>query len=1014
MYSRNTHAGSFSPHSLNDILSVNAQMPLGSRITPLLPEVTDPTQFGLAALRQTLHRASIGFKPALGESFRFPIFPTLVWPLTTRAAERKASSKSGETLVHRSISRGFVGIPHGVFERARVTQADLEARDLPASELNRYVRLVQRNLPGFLLGGSAALVLAPTQNPNWNAGNSYRFITWGLGQAAKLPLEALSQGWNEGDLARTQPTIQVPANAAKYLIWDKGKTPKGGYQAQQQRILDEITRMPSIHILGRDWSPTQDGCWDFELPANLFSVERPTHFPIEPLIPLAGRPAREAIRVRLTATGCVFAFTLGRRLCDLAGCSVSNYDSFLIGKAMDWWFRLPEAEGRLAMHLLMSPGNRRQSGAGRDYSYLAKDYTDSYGTGMEYLSMALGRSLPFLPEAPEGEASLPVKERLEASRKRQQAYLKAGRDWRYQFPKSVGSIIKGLQESIGSLSGISERLTRHLYEAMGDFCDSYGQPNHLEYLSGITADDSTDPLPLGSGPEIDEDDFAQIQPSTHAEKHQNGVQVSLFENLDGLTADGSTVAPEFDELQQTARRITADGSTGYSRRLDELQQTARRQNDLSLDSATNDLALSSFQSLASINQSVRPSVEPSAPVTEVTEGTTDGTRADGRDVVSSAGFSFQSGGIATSAVFSFSSGVVPVVPSASMTPSKSRTLDSQSEKPLKEESSTLQQEKAKAEPSTLTPGKGNDLADLPFLSTLDEGHSTSRSFDGQPVEESTSDPVIDLSDASALRAYEARGLSDQELWDRIIPQIVAWIGDEGAEYQTTKIRERTPLTPAEVWVMFEAIRVGTKGWSQRGKATGALLRAMGAKPGMTDQDHRDALAGWAQARREVLGKLQAAGWVEEATDGTPLAPASRQKANLGPYRRLPLDPGGRKRHEAILANIRKAYEETRVRSEQGAREAARSREDLPSVAKDKSEAARLWHQIVEALDASSLTMANWISPCRAVGFDGTTLWIEAPTAATRVWIEQQLAEDLHEAMVAAEIGNLRLAFTART
>ncbi len=71
-----------------------------------------------------------------------------------------------------------------------------------------------------------------------------------------------------------------------------------------------------------------------------------------------------------------------------------------------------------------------------------------------------------------------------------------------------------------------------------------------------------------------------------------------------------------------------------------------------------------------------------------------------------------------------------------------------------------------------------------------------------------------------------------------------------------------------------------------------------------------------------------------------------------------------------------------------------------------------WECLRRAL-ASKLpesTFQDWIEPCRAMIFDGSTLWIQTPSPSARVWIEQQLAEDFHDALVHCGMSHLRLAF----
>ena len=73
----------------------------------------------------------------------------------------------------------------------------------------------------------------------------------------------------------------------------------------------------------------------------------------------------------------------------------------------------------------------------------------------------------------------------------------------------------------------------------------------------------------------------------------------------------------------------------------------------------------------------------------------------------------------------------------------------------------------------------------------------------------------------------------------------------------------------------------------------------------------------------------------------------------------------------------------------------------------------IWDSIRKGL-ASRLperTFQDWIEPCRAINFDGATLWIQTSSPSARVWIEQQLAEEFHDALVQCDMPQLRLAFT---
>jgi chromosomal replication initiator protein len=72
----------------------------------------------------------------------------------------------------------------------------------------------------------------------------------------------------------------------------------------------------------------------------------------------------------------------------------------------------------------------------------------------------------------------------------------------------------------------------------------------------------------------------------------------------------------------------------------------------------------------------------------------------------------------------------------------------------------------------------------------------------------------------------------------------------------------------------------------------------------------------------------------------------------------------------------------------------------------------LWDTLRKGL-ASRLperTFTDWIEPCHAINFDGTTLLIQVPSPSARIWIEQQLAEEFHDVLVQSDLANLRLAF----
>lgn len=73
----------------------------------------------------------------------------------------------------------------------------------------------------------------------------------------------------------------------------------------------------------------------------------------------------------------------------------------------------------------------------------------------------------------------------------------------------------------------------------------------------------------------------------------------------------------------------------------------------------------------------------------------------------------------------------------------------------------------------------------------------------------------------------------------------------------------------------------------------------------------------------------------------------------------------------------------------------------------------LWESLRESLSTRlpERTFQDWVEPCRPVSADDSTLWIQTPSASARIWIEQQLAEEFHDALVACNLQNLRLAFS---
>lgn len=73
----------------------------------------------------------------------------------------------------------------------------------------------------------------------------------------------------------------------------------------------------------------------------------------------------------------------------------------------------------------------------------------------------------------------------------------------------------------------------------------------------------------------------------------------------------------------------------------------------------------------------------------------------------------------------------------------------------------------------------------------------------------------------------------------------------------------------------------------------------------------------------------------------------------------------------------------------------------------------LWENLRKALALRlpERTFQDWIEPCNALEFDGSTLYIQTPSTSAKVWIEQQLGEEFLDAIVQSGLSNLRLSFT---
>ena len=72
----------------------------------------------------------------------------------------------------------------------------------------------------------------------------------------------------------------------------------------------------------------------------------------------------------------------------------------------------------------------------------------------------------------------------------------------------------------------------------------------------------------------------------------------------------------------------------------------------------------------------------------------------------------------------------------------------------------------------------------------------------------------------------------------------------------------------------------------------------------------------------------------------------------------------------------------------------------------------LWDTLRQGLSKQlpEASFKEWIAPCAPLEVKGGTLWIQVPSAAAKLWIEQQLPEEFSDALAMGGLGDLRLEF----
>ena len=80
---------------------------------------------------------------------------------------------------------------------------------------------------------------------------------------------------------------------------------------------------------------------------------------------------------------------------------------------------------------------------------------------------------------------------------------------------------------------------------------------------------------------------------------------------------------------------------------------------------------------------------------------------------------------------------------------------------------------------------------------------------------------------------------------------------------------------------------------------------------------------------------------------------------------------------------------------------------------ESSQHVSLWEALCSGLRErlSSASFQEWVEPCVPQRLEGDVLWVQVPNPSNRIWIEQQLAEEFHDALGQAGLSHLKLMFT---
>lgn len=302
---------------------------------------------------------------------------------------------------------------------------------------------------------------------------------------------------------------------------------------------------------------------------------------------------------------------------------------------------------------------------------------------------------------------------------------------------------------------------------------------------------------------------------------------------------------------------------------------------------------------------------------------------------------------------------------------KRRTKEAARLRALKEASKSP--ESSGVRPRTPDEQGNRDASTHPSPRTPDPASNTPAS-DAPPSNKSTetdTDKELTNSQSVSQESSSSNGSRGEETdgrTDGLPESLLNSIGEILDPPQVAKIAAESPWSAAEAWQILESIRVhGAKLQKPAAVTYNALLI-----------QEKGTL--WLS---RVRGLFAAAGWQEEAEDGTHLEAPERKKSGAvlaaAGFRRFTASPEALAKRAEIQAQAPKPQPKP-----------------VPVLAKcSDEEANRIWNRMKVSLRESlpSSTFTDWISPMEPVSFRNSVLTVMTISQTARLFIEQALAEE---------------------